>query len=480
MGGKKNSIVVNILHLFYSTALSSGLNALALIVLAGYLQSNQYGLFSVALAFAMIMSYFTDAGLSDIVLREGAKQEVGHSRLLTSYMKMRLLLLILTFALGFFVIYIMNGDNAKLMQTAFVLIVPMVTGVALQSIGTTYFQLIEKMQYYGLIRLVSATALVLSMSVGMFLQWNPLLVTAMYGGSYLTAGIVAIILVGRHVRLSFTEPFHRGLLKNLGAFTIGGLLFVLLPHLGPILLEKTISLAEVGLFAVAYRIPQALQQIPFVVAGAYYPVLFRTFQNDQLNDHRSHQRMQVKIMALIGMMMTIPFFYFNEEVIRLLFGEQWSEAALPLKILSLMLTLQAVNIALADGLTSMERQNARTIIQAIAILIGAFLYIGWSSRYGVLGAAFAGVTIECIGLIGFWVCTRARSELFKRVLFPYLSLFAGSLWMIDVYLGGNPWAAVTVHLTIMVVLIALDQELRLNLVKAFSKYKRVMHNGTTS
>ena len=151
-GVKKNSIVVNILHLFYSTALSSGLNALALIVLAGYLQSYQYGLFSVALAFAMIMSYFTDAGLSDIVLREGAKQEVSHSRLLTSfYKKMRLLLLILTFAGGFLFIYIMNGENARLMQTALVLIIPMVTGVALQSIGTTYFQLVEKMQYYGLI-----------------------------------------------------------------------------------------------------------------------------------------------------------------------------------------------------------------------------------------------------------------------------------------------------------------------------------------
>ena len=140
------------------------------------------------------------------------------------------------------------------------------------------------------------------------------------------------MLVKKHVRLSFSEPFHRGILKNLGVFTLGGLLFVLLPHLGPILLEKTITLAEVGLFAVAYRIPQALQQIPFVVAGAYYPVLFRTFHNKQFNDHRSHQRMQVKIMALIGMMMTIPFFHFNEEVIRFLFGDQWSEAAVPLKI----------------------------------------------------------------------------------------------------------------------------------------------------
>ncbi|NGY76365.1 oligosaccharide flippase family protein [Bacillus megaterium] len=45
-------------------------------MLAQYLSAASYGRFSVALAFAMILGYFTDVGLSNTVLREGSKSEL--------------------------------------------------------------------------------------------------------------------------------------------------------------------------------------------------------------------------------------------------------------------------------------------------------------------------------------------------------------------------------------------------------------------
>lgn len=71
---RPNSITKNIFHLFYSTAAASFLNALVLIYLASYLQAYHYGMFSVALASAMVMGYFTDAGLTEIAIREGSKK----------------------------------------------------------------------------------------------------------------------------------------------------------------------------------------------------------------------------------------------------------------------------------------------------------------------------------------------------------------------------------------------------------------------
>lgn len=92
----------------------------------------------------MVMGYFTDAGLSNIVLREGAKQVVTQEVLLSSYVKLRFLLLIFTFFLGFITLHILYFDGPEIIQTGYLLIIPLVTGVALQSIGTTYFQLCEK------------------------------------------------------------------------------------------------------------------------------------------------------------------------------------------------------------------------------------------------------------------------------------------------------------------------------------------------
>ncbi|MBP2005808.1 oligosaccharide flippase family protein [Halobacillus andaensis] len=460
---EKNSIAQNILHLFYSTALSSTLNAVALIILASYLHSYNYGLFSVALAFAMIMGYFTDAGLSDIVLREGSKKKADVSILISSYIKLRFILLVFTFLAGFIMINLFS-NNDELVRTSYFLTIPMVTGIALQSIGTTFFQMIEKMQYYGFIRIMSALFLVSTISLGILFELAPVTISIIYGCSYLAAGVFGVILVTRRVSLRFKGPFHKALFHNLGAFTLGGLLFVLLPHLGPLVLEKTISLSEVGLFAVAYRIPQALQQIPFIVAGAYYPVLFRAFNNNRLRDHLNFNLAQIKIMALIGMGMTIPFFYMSSFVVHFLFGEQWAEAAFPLKILSLMLTFQAINIALADGLTTRGKQNTRTTIQSISILIGIILYAGFSRSYGVVGAAIAGVGIEVFSLIGFLVCIPNRWIIAKKAIIPYTLFFTSSLLLIGKWLSSYALLASLLNMLLLLVIVWLDRDLRVKCI----------------
>ncbi|WP_347862272.1 oligosaccharide flippase family protein [Salimicrobium sp. PL1-032A] len=457
---KKNSISVNIIHLFYSTALSSAINAAALILLAGYLQSHQYGMFSVALAFAMIMGYFTDAGLSDIVLREGAKQEVSLSRLMSSYIRMRTLLLVLTFAFGFLLIHLMNGENTPLLHTSYALVLPMVTGIALQSIGTTFFRLTERMQFFGLIRLVSAVTLLGTLSIGMLLGAHPLLMTVLYGCSYMAAGIFGIVLVRKHVSLRLRQPFHSGILRNLGAFTLGGLLFVMLPHLGPIILEKTITLREVGLFAVAYRIPQALQQIPFVVAGAYYPVLFKHFHMNRLSEHFDHHLTQIKVMSVLGMLIAIPLYHLSGFIVTFLFGPEWLDAALPLKILALMLILQSVNTALADGLTTMEKQNGRTAVQVVAVLSGVLFYIFLSNGYGVVGAAVAGVLVEVVALAGFWVLTPTKWKLLKRAILPYLAFFLISAPLTGWLTGDRSLVAAILHTALLLGIILSDRHLR--------------------
>ncbi|MGV2621387.1 UNVERIFIED_CONTAM: oligosaccharide flippase family protein [Halobacillus marinus] len=459
MKQKRNSISINILHLFYSTALSSILNACALIILASYLQSSQYGLFSFILAFAMVMGYFTDAGLSNIVLREGAKQVVTQEVLLSSYVKLRFLLLILTFFLGFITLHILYFDGPEIIQTGYLLIIPLVTGVALQSIGTTYFQLCEKMQYSGLIRLFSSCCLVLCMLTGMVLRFDPIWMCFLYGASYLFAGMFALVLVNRYVAISLKTPLHKGMFRNLWAFTIGGFLFVLLPHLGPLVLKSTLSLKEVGLFAVAYRIPQALQQVPFVVAGSYYPVLFRTFQNGEKKRNLDHRIIQTKIMTILGIVMTLPFFYLSDFIISVLFGESWKDASLPLKILSLMLVLQAVNIALADGLSSMEKQTQRAVIQVISIVTGIIIYILFSRSSGVFGAAVAGVCVEVTALIGFWICTAQRMSLLKRVILPYGIFISTGFLVVDFFDPASQVLALSFHGVTIVLLVFFDKDL---------------------
>ena len=469
-----NSIAMNILHLFYSTALASALNAGALIVLASYLQSSNYGMFSVALAFAMIMAYFTDAGLSKIVLREGSKETSDIGAVMSSYIKLRFIAFS-SVSVGFITIQFFHSENTMLLKTSYFLIIPFVIGVSMQSISSTYFQLVEKMQFSGIIRITSSLLLVLSISIGMFFEWHPFVVYSAYGLSYLLSGLLGIFLVFKYIKIPVRCKFHRGLFNQLWSFTITGLLFVILPQLGPIVLEKTVSLAEVGLFAVAYRIPQALLQLPFIVAGAFYPVLFRYYNSDQIEGHESLNLIQMKAMGLVGMAMTVPLYYFAEPIIELLFGSEWSSAAGLLKVISVVLFLQGINIALADGLTTRAQQTKRMIIQSFSVLGAAILYWTLSQSVGIIGAAWACILIEVIAFFGFWIVSPNRVVVGKKII-PFIFILLGGLVVCDWMLPSLPILGAALQYVVITSYILLDKQLNQSIL-AYLSNKGIISRG---
>ncbi|MGG3449609.1 oligosaccharide flippase family protein [Domibacillus aminovorans] len=468
---RKNSIGKNVFHLFYSTAFSSGLNAFTLVVLANYLESSSYGMFSIALAFSLIMGYFTDVGMSVTMLREGSKKGISLSTVISSYIKIRLVLLGVTFVGGFFFIQLLYQDQPELMQTMYYLIFPMVIGLTMQSISVTYFQLVEEMQYSGLIRMCSAVFLVISISLGMFFSLKPTIIALLYGCSYLFAGMGGMYLTSKRVEIRFKSAFHKDLLKNMLSFIISGLLIVILPQLGPLVLEKTLTLKQVGFFAVAYRIPSALYQIPGVLAGAFYPVLFKSYNSKGGSEHLQLNILQLKMMALTGMAMTVPLYYMPEIIIHSLFGEKWLFASSALQILSFMLVLQSINVALADGLTTKALQTRRTIVQAVAVAGGIGFYTFFSRQYGVEGAAFAGIAVEILSFAGFWLLNPKRGEIAKKVLLPYISTFIILLAVITHFLSAQPISAVALHLLCLLIIIGVDPELARKLISFINQKK---------
>ncbi|NGY76366.1 hypothetical protein F6Y02_08565 [Bacillus megaterium] len=65
--------------------------------------------------------------------------------------------------------------EASLVKMMYYLIVPMIIGLAMQSIGITYFQLTEQMHHLGAIRIYSALLLVVLLTVGMLMHTSAFL-----------------------------------------------------------------------------------------------------------------------------------------------------------------------------------------------------------------------------------------------------------------------------------------------------------------
>lgn len=87
--------------------------------------------------------------------------------------------------------------------------IPMVIGLAMQSIGITYFQLIERMQFIASIKICSSFALILSTTVSMGLKVDVHLAAFLYGFSYLAGGFYSLYLLLKKAKIKWKSPFEK-------------------------------------------------------------------------------------------------------------------------------------------------------------------------------------------------------------------------------------------------------------------------------
>jgi O-antigen/teichoic acid export membrane protein len=460
-------ILKNVIHLFISNVSTRILSAVSIIILANHLGPEDYGIFNISIAFAFVAGYFTDVGMVNTVIREASKKDNDISAIFSTYIKLRLLLLIITLIFSYYVIKIFYGyEDNKLILSMFLLVFPMIIGLGLQSISVAYFQVIEEMNKIARIRIFSSLLSSVCIFLGIYNGLGLLKISFLYGFSYIIAGIYGLYLLNKRIVITFRikDKFHKGILKGLSSFIISGLLVMLLPQLGPLILEKTLNLKDVGYFSVAQKMVVALYQIPGVIAGAFYPVLFRHFNNGDYRLHLELNTQQVKFMSIIGMILSIPLFFYPHWIIDMFLGEEWRNAANILKLLSLIVILQSINFPIGDGLTTRGRQDLRTLILAIATIGGCGYYYILSKLYGVSGAVVAAILIEVTLLLGFLVSYRERIHIIKNGLF-YNILACLLVYVIGLKIGDfiNFYLGViTLTLAFIFALFVMDRNLKSN------------------
>ncbi|WP_174728970.1 flippase [Mesobacillus harenae] len=472
---KKNSIIINAVYLFSGNVLVRFLTAASTILIARYLGAEDYGILSIALAYAAVAAYFTDLGLTHTLIREGTKEQTSIPVLMSSFFRIRMVLSLATILLS---VLIIEGlyEDPYLKRILYIVLIPTIIGAALQGVGAAYYQMIEKMHLTALIRAIAGFTTAAALIAGIIFKWPLLYIAPVYGLANITAGLFSLFIVIRNVNIF--KGWDKSLLQGLFSFTISGLTIMLLPQIGPIIIERASDLKEAGYFSAAYRIPALLYQIPGVVAAAFYPVLFRLGNNKEFDQHLDLNRKQLKTMSFLGIAMAIPFLYYADWWISFLFGNEWQSAALPLSILAFVVILQSFNYPMADALTTTGRQTIRTYIQSAALLIGIALYYVLSSRFGSTGGAIAAVTIELMLFTGFAIFQGKNFVSLMLSSSKVLIAFAGtSILFITVGSRVHPFiGSIALDLLFIMFILMVDTDIRREVIKRIasitSKRKR--------
>lgn len=192
-----------------------------------------------------------------------------------------------------------------------------------------------------------------------------------------------------------------------------------------LLVGKLMGTNLLGIYNLSWRSSNLITRTIIQVSSKLaLPTLAKV--SDDIEKLRNALSRILKLISTISFPLLIGLFVVADDFILTLYGSQWEQAILPLRIMIIYALRFTVTTPIGAVFKSIGRPDINFKIGLLIVpfyLIG--IYIG--SFYGIIGVA-SGVTIvrTSFGLISFWLAGRFLKSSFYEIIKPLFPAFAAS------------------------------------------------------
>jgi polysaccharide transporter, PST family len=389
---KSFRVLSNLSWLMAEQVLRLGVGLVVGIQVARYLGPEQYGLLSYAMAFVLLFTTIATLGLQSTVIRDLVNFPQSTSTILGTTLVLRL-----------------GGSlSAALLAIAIVIMLRPEQPLAWMLVGISAVGLI--VQAFDTVGLwyqaqTQSKSVVLAKSIGFFLTsiakvvmiviQAPLLAFAIAGlAELLIAAIGLCLIYQQQYHLLFKWHFNleraKQLLKDSWTDIFAGMAILVYLKIDQTMLGDLIGDDAVGIYAAASRLSEAWYFIPVAISSSFLPTMvkLKTQSNSQY-----HQGLEALFQTgtVLAYLIAIPLTIFAEPIVLSLFGNEYRDASLILKIhiwaapFVFLGTIQNIWNT-AENLLKLSLQ--RTLVGAVSNIGLNFLLI---PHYSGVGAAIATV-----------------------------------------------------------------------------------------
>ncbi len=390
-------IARNAAALMLSDVAIRAFSAVGVVLVARSLGPRSYGILSVAIAFAGIVAYLSDLGLTHLTLQQAARPDADLGIILGTVFKVRMALVVAVALVSAAAIVVLYSDPEQRFVMLAV-VVPTICGVAMQGFAASYFWATQELHVTASLKMASQIFSAIALVVAFAFRWPLRPVAAVYGITSLLGGFACLAMV--HKRAPRMHGWSPLMLKGLTAFTVGGITGIALPQIGPLIMQRVTTPAEVGYFAAASRIPALLYAIPGCLGMAWYPQLFHAGSRDAAR-HFALSAGQLKLNTILSFGLSLPVALYAGPLIRMALGRSWEATTAPvLSLLCWMVVCNSLGTPFADALTTKGWQARRAWAYLLALAIGSVLFRILAASGGARGAAEAAVITQLLLSMG--------------------------------------------------------------------------------
>lgn len=184
------------------------------------------------------------------------------------------------------------------------------------------------------------------------------------------------------------KSFTRDILRYSYPLAFISLGFIALTEIDTIMIGYFSTSSEVGIYAVAKQIIIKLPHIALAIAMGTMPIFAKLNEGNKAELKKKFANI-LKANIAVYVPIVLALFLLSPTLIPLLFGTEYVEAVLPLRILSIYVFFMAMSVILSSFLDYVGKARVRAYNITATIVLNVILNIILIPEYGAAGAAVA-------------------------------------------------------------------------------------------
>lgn len=392
--------LANALHIFNGTSAIYLIGLITNIYVARVLGPESFGLLIIGISVLSYSMLFSDIGLRQLGLLETSRTDDTRSFQYGEIFFIRVIQGILIFIVAQIFIFWFYPD--KLQQTIITLYL---IGILCDAIFLDWFYRgLQKFKLISYVRIISSIIYLAAIFLFVNSKSDLILVPILYSGQMLIPSLVLLLkLKETPFRLIIPENLSRYFLILRQAIYIGlseilNQIHILLP---PIILGKLISTEASGLYGAAFKILVSAGIIDVVFINIFLTSFYKMWHQSKENAEKNVQ-IVLHLCLVLGFGASLFISIASPLVIKMIFGEEYSDSILILSIASWFIGMTLLNSIFSLIFVSLGNKRKFLFLNTFGAIISTVIMIIAISKFGIEGAAFSLVLCELIFVLIFF------------------------------------------------------------------------------
>jgi O-antigen/teichoic acid export membrane protein len=421
------------------------------ILMARYLGVEKYGIVGFAISFTAILGMLDDLGISAHIVRHIATNYDSAPKYLGNAIPVKLLFSTVKIILSIIILLIL-GMNELTITITLLFSIEMIFKSYIALLNGT-FQSFEIGKYQGIGNII------LNVTTLIFILLTVYTDLGIYGitFSYIIANLITTAYAYYILKREVVTPeyeidweFCRRITKLSIPFVVTGILYTLYYSIDVIMLTNIVGDYATGIYNATYKLISVLTLFYGIYTAVIYPVMSKFFKSDKKLLLISFEK-SIKYLMLIIIPLAISTVIYSADIIQLIYGNQYSDAASVLSILIWTVCLLFISGAGNTLLNASYKEVTVTKIYAIAAAFNIILNFILIPYMSYNGAAITTVLSDIlIVVLQAYVIYKLGHRPDKKLYYDLIKIIIGSsvLGIALYFLNLNMWMAIPVGIVI--------------------------------